>query len=69
MFETESGASIWNRSASATENVGGVTISAGRYFAFDADDPDKAYGNLVDYLVCWTTVEYRVTWTRRRVED
>ncbi|KPL14944.1 hypothetical protein AMJ74_02470 [candidate division WOR_3 bacterium SM1_77] len=68
MFETVTGASIWNRSASASENIGGVSLSAGRHFAFDADDPDKAYGNLVNDLVYWTTEEYRVTWTRRRVE-
>lgn len=68
MFETELGASIWNRSASATENVAGVSISAGRYFSFDADDPDKAYGQLVNSLVVRTTGDYRVTWIRRRVE-
>lgn len=68
MFETVTGASVWNRSASATENIGGVSIFGGRYFSFDADDPDKAYGNLVNYLVVRTTGDYRVTWTRRRVE-
>lgn len=68
MYETATGASLWNRSASATENVAGVSISAGRYFAFDADDPDKAYGKLVNDLVFRTTGEYRVTWTRKRVE-
>lgn len=68
MFETATGASVWNRSASATENIGGVSIFGGRYFSFDAADPDKAYGNLVNYLVVSTTGDYRVTWTRRRVE-
>lgn len=68
MFETVTGASIWNRSASATENIAGVSISAGKYFSFDADDPDKAYGKLVNNLVVRTTGDYRVTWTRRRVE-
>jgi len=68
MFETVAGASIWNRSASATENIAGVSISGGKYFSFDADDPDKAYGNLVNNLVVRTTGDYRVTWTRRKVE-
>lgn len=68
MFETVTGASIWNSSASATENIGGVSISGGKYFSFDADDPDRAYGKLVNNLVVRTTGDYRVTWTRRRVE-
>lgn len=68
MFETVTGASIWNRSASATENIAGVSIFGGKYFSFDADDPDKAYGKLVNNLVVRTTGDYRITWARRRVE-
>jgi hypothetical protein len=64
MIETGNGASIWNSIASATENVGHVSLFGGRAFAFDAEDPDKAYGKLVKTLVDKTTKDFKVTWRR-----
>ncbi|KPL16002.1 hypothetical protein AMJ74_00190 [candidate division WOR_3 bacterium SM1_77] len=66
MIETGNGASIWNNIASATENVGHVSLFGGRTFAFDAKDPEEAYGKLINTLVDMTTKEFRVTWERKR---
>ncbi len=66
MIETGNGASIWNNIASATGNVGHVSLFGGRAFTFDADDPEEAYGKLVNDLVDKTTKDFRVTWERKR---
>lgn len=65
MVESTSGASIWSRSASATRRVGQVSVLGGRDFVFDADDPERAYGELVNALVGAVTADFRVSWTRR----
>lgn len=65
MVETATGASIWSSSASATQSVGNVSIFGGKDFAFDAEDPEKAYGKLIDTLVEKTTKDFRVTWERK----
>jgi hypothetical protein len=64
MFETATGASIWNRSASVTKRVGHVSILGGRDISFDADDPERAYGELVDALLDAVTKDFRVSWAR-----
>lgn len=65
MVETPTGASIWSSSASATKSVGNVSVFGGKAFSFDAEDPEKAYGKLVDALVEEITEDFRVTWERR----
>jgi hypothetical protein len=64
MIETATGASIWNRSASVTKRVGYVSVLGGRDISFDADDPERAYGELVDALLDLVTKDFRVTWAR-----
>ena len=64
MVETATGASIWSGSASATKKIGEVSIFGGKYFVFDAENPDRAYGKLVDELVEKVTKDFRVTWKR-----
>jgi hypothetical protein len=64
MVETESGASLWNTSVSATREIGNVTIWEGGGFAFDAEDPERAYGKLVNALVEDASQDFRVTWRR-----
>ncbi len=66
MIEAESGASIWSRSAEATRRVGHVNILGGD-FGFDADDPERAYGELVRALVEHVTTDFKVTWEKRKV--
>ncbi len=65
MVETATGASIWSGSASDTKRVGHVSVFGGEAFAFDAEDPEKAYGKLVDALVEKATEDFRVTWERK----
>ncbi len=66
MVESSTGASIWSKSASATREVGHVSIIGGDLFIFDADDPERAYGKLVDVLVKSTSKDFRVTWERKK---
>ena len=65
MVETSTGASIWSSSAKATKSVGNVNVFGGKAFSFDAEDPEKAYGKLIDALVKEITEDFRVTWERR----
>ena len=61
MVETETGATLWNATANTTREVGHVSTFSG-IFIFDADNPDKAYGRLIEDLVDRTTKDFRVTW-------
>ncbi len=61
MVETETGATLWNASASTTREVGHVSMFSD-VFVFDAENPEKAYGKLIDDLVERTTRDFRVTW-------
>ena len=65
MIETASGASIWSRSASVTMRVGDISMLGGRDVVFDAEDPERAYGPLVETLVERVTREFQATWERR----
>jgi hypothetical protein len=65
MIETASGASLWSRSAKVTKRVGEVSLLDGDDFVFDADDPERAYGELVDALVQRVTEDFRVTYVRQ----
>jgi hypothetical protein len=64
MFETDTGASLWSRSARAVERIGGVEIFGDKSFTFDADDPEGAYGRLADSLVEAVTHDFRCRWIR-----
>jgi hypothetical protein len=65
MIETSTGASLWNGSASATRRIGGVSIIETKFFSFDAEDPDQAYGELIDVLVDYLSTDFRVRWVRQ----
>jgi hypothetical protein len=65
MIETATGASIWSRTGNASREVGHVSVLGGGGFTFDADDPEQAYGDLVDALVGQVTRDFRATWERR----
>ena len=62
MIEVETGASIWSRSASATRTMGQVSVFGGKEFAFDAADPEHAYGDLVDFLVSRVAADLQGSW-------
>ena len=65
LIETSTGASIWSSSASATRSVGHVSVFNGKDVVFDAEDPEQAYGGLVNHLVGQVTRDFRVTWATR----
>lgn len=62
LLETATGASIWSNSARVTQNVGHVGVFNGKDITFDAQDPEAAYGPLVDALVEQVTRDFRATW-------
>jgi hypothetical protein len=68
LIETDTGASIWSTSARSTRSVGHISVFEGGDFIFDAEDPERAYGNLIDSLVAQVTRDFRVSYERRPVE-
>lgn len=60
LLSTRSGGTLWTRSAAATETVGEIGLSGGRPY-FGAEDPDEAYGRLVDHLIEVVTRDLRPT--------
>ena len=65
MIETATGASIWSSSSEVTTRVGHLSVFKGGDFVFDAEDPEAAYGELVDALVARVTRDFRATYERR----
>ena len=51
LFETEGGGTLWTDLVEDTESVASVRIGSGGLFHFDANTPEKAYGELVKSLV------------------
>lgn len=67
LVETETGASLWSASGSATRTIGHVSVFEGDLFSFDAEDPEQAYGPLIDALVSQVTADLRATWVREAI--
>ena len=65
LVETSTGASLWSTSAQGAREVGQISVSSGRNFSFDSDDPDRAYGDLVNALASEATRDFHVSWERR----
>ncbi len=65
LVETESGASIWSSSARARRSVGQIGVIGGREVVFDAPDPERAYGALIDGLVEQVTDDFHAHSVRR----
>jgi hypothetical protein len=64
MYEVDTGATLWNRSARATHSVGQVQVWGGKQFDFNAKNPEEAYGGLVDDLVAQVSRPFQVSWVR-----
>jgi hypothetical protein len=58
LLSTRTGGTLWSRSARATETVGEVGLVGGRPY-FGAEDPNEAYGRLVEHLVGVVTIDLR----------
>jgi len=67
LIESATGASIWSASARATRTVGHISVFNGKNFTFDAEDPEQAYGDLIDTLVAQVTSDFRATWVREPI--
>lgn len=63
LLSTESGATRWSTTARATELVGELGLTGGDVY-FSAEDPNEAYGRLVDRLIAEVTADLRPTWVR-----
>lgn len=67
LIETATGASLWNASASAQDTVGNLSLVGGKSVSFDAQDPDDAYGGLIDALVAQVTRDFHATRGRQPI--
>ena len=65
LLSTENGATLWSNTVRGRDTVGEIGISEGGVF-FGADNPDEAYGRLVDYLINEITVDFKPRWVRAR---
>ena len=63
MLSCESGGTVWTQSARTREAIAALQILAGGV-VFAADDPEEAYGELVNGLVYQLTSDFRSTWRR-----
>jgi hypothetical protein len=64
LLSGESGGTLWSSSAQATETIAGLSVAGGTA-VFGAQDPNDAYGKLVDRLVEAVTTDLRPTYERR----
>jgi hypothetical protein len=64
MLETARGTTVWTMSTRRTDKVAQVGMHRGGSIRFDAKDPEKAYGALVDALVHDITRDFRVTYVQ-----
>lgn len=64
MLSAESGALVWSQSSRLRETLGAVSLVNGRA-VFSAQDPEEAYGEVVDQLVWNVTSDFRSTWVRQ----
>ncbi len=67
MVETAGGASLWSRSAEATQQLGAASFSTNKDVSLAVGDSQKVYRQLVDHLAYAVTPEFRVTWEWRPI--
>lgn len=61
MYETGMGSTVWSGSSRVKTEIGSVQIFKD-HFRFNAEDPEQAYGRLVDDLVWYATHDFRGVW-------
>ena len=62
LYEAGDAATIWTDSSRRRETIAHVTLATGGIGAFDASDPEEAYGRLVDGLIRDITGDFRVSY-------
>jgi hypothetical protein len=65
LIETATGASLWSRTAQARTSIGHLSVGKDRPVAIGVQDPERAYGDLVEGLVAQVTRDFHVSWERR----
>jgi hypothetical protein len=63
LLDTKQGATVWTRVTDASRTVAQVGVN-GKAWRFDAQEPDKAYGELVNTLVNDITYDFRPSYVR-----
>ncbi len=66
LLSTSSGGTLWRSSATASQNVGQVSMSGGRLPSISATDPNAAYANMVEGMVAEVTRDFRPTWVKQK---
>lgn len=64
LMETTRGATAWTRTTRTTATIAQVGVGGGAV-VFDAQDPERAYGTMVDALVAELSQDFRVTYVRK----
>ena len=67
MFETSSGASLWNASARTQETIGNLNVDSLKHIDFAAGSKRTAYDDMVNTLVSQVTRDMHPSWERRRI--
>lgn len=65
LIETVDAATLWSNSVSGKKTVGNITLDRGGIAIFDAQNPEKAYGQLTRWLVVGVTKDFRPTYVRK----
>lgn len=61
LVSTTTGGTLWRASSTVTQTIGKIGMSGGIPY-FSAEDPNEAYGELINYLVRQVTWDLRSTW-------
>jgi hypothetical protein len=64
LLSTKTGGTLWRSSSTRSEKIGGLAIIGG-VPTFSAEDPNDAYGHLINALVYDVTYDFRSTWVKR----
>lgn len=64
LYDTQIGATVWTGSSWANREVGNLSIFKD-YVSFNAENPDDSYGELVNSLIKWATLDFRKTYECR----
>lgn len=64
LLSTESGATLWSQSSRIRETLGNVSLVDGMA-VFGAQDPQEAYGEVVDALVWNVTQDFRASYVKQ----
>lgn len=62
MIETSTGASLWSGSANANEKMGAISLSGGKDFSFDANNPNRTLEKLLNKVIKEVTEDFRGEW-------